>query len=489
MKLLTNPIRLQRLAGVLLAALGAASTALPATFPEPDVVLFGHVAFDERTLTGADDVVIQARLVPMGGALVETRLGILADDLYSLRLPIDNSAPVTRPTASLVGDTLYLTVIYNGQVRAQVPYEIRSKGLVEQVDFGDVDTDNDDLPDGWEQAYLLGLQGGPDDDPDHDGLANRYEYAIGTHPRRVDAPHPADLTPRDNRITIAELSAYYKAWKKGDTWPLGPSPLDEENPIHIEYVTRASALWEAGEYYVQDITVPDGPPLWWVSVPAPGGAGLASDPPPGDTGGRRAGLHDGGDDEAPLEVESVLPEVFAALSPAVVTYRVTVRSGLRTYAVEDGPPAGWVVESMSAGGSYDATNHIVKWGPFFDRESREVSYTVVPDQVKPGQAFEGVGSYDGRRVTMSGRRTVMGGDPGVDLVQLRFTSESQQWSLSGRPGLEYAIQYSEDLVDWKPLTNGTADTLGQFIFVPLTPLAPQSFFRALHVEPGASGAQ
>lgn len=464
----------------------AGLTPARAGFPEPDIVLYGHVAFSGRTLTAADNVVVQARVVPMGGALVQTTLGALGNDYYSLRLPIDSSAPVSRPGASLIGDTVYLTVLQNGQVKAQIPYDILVKGTVQQIDFGDVDTDHDGLPDGWEQAYLLDLSSGPEDDPDHDGLVNREEYKVGSHPLRVDAPHPADLNLKDNRITIAELSAYYSSWKKGLAWSISPTN------IPIEYVTRASAIWEAGEYYRQDITVTNGAPLWWVSVPAPTNTGPASVTP--EPGQSHVALMDASAANPPLAVEAILPAVFAPDTASVVMFHATVTTGLRAYAVEDYPPAGWRVESVSAGGSYDPINRKVKWGPFFDRTSREMYYTVVPDRVTDGLAFTGVGSYDGRLVPMSGRRTVGATDSITGTgtgsgagSRLSFAGALAQWSVRGQPGVSYSVEHSEDLLEWKVLTNGVADAQGQFLFGPaILQSQPSGFFRASELGAGST---
>src|SRR5262245_25959196 len=51
------------------------------------------------------------------------------------------------------------------------------------------DSDGDSLPDHWEYRYLHGLEGGPDDDPDHDGYSNFLELAFGTDPLNP-AEHP-----------------------------------------------------------------------------------------------------------------------------------------------------------------------------------------------------------------------------------------------------------------------------------------------------------
>ena len=463
-----------------------AGAAVQAAFPEPDVVLFGKVKFDGRNMAKADNVVIQARLIPMGASVTQTALGTLSDEFYSLRIPIDSGTPVSRPGASVIGTVLYLTVLHNNQVRAQIPYEIREKGLVQEVNFGDVDTDADGLPDGWEQAYLFGLGANGTGDGDGDGLKNSDEYRLGTHPMKVDAPHPADLNPRDGRITIAELSAYYNAWRTEATWTLSPTP------IPIDYVTRATFLWEQGEYYTQDLNPGTGgsatAPLWWKKTSAPsspapsagGGEALA------EAGQGSAGrLRPAGDPPAvPLVVTASLPEEFVAGKTAVVRYRAEVSSGMRTYAMEDAPPAGWRVVSVGEGGVYDAEQKKVKWGPYFDRMNREVTYTVVPDRVESGMRFVGQGSYDGRLVAVGGRRGVVQ-DPVTLVGRFNLLAEPVQWSIEGSAGAKYRVDVSGDLESWSVLTNGQADGAGRFLFGPaFAPDATKNFIRAVELGTG-----
>ena len=456
---------------------GLCAGSVRGAFPEPDVVLYGKVKFDGRNMTKADQVVIQARLIPVGASVTQTTLGEISDEYYSLRIPIDSEQPVSRAGASVVGMTLYLTVLHNNQVRAQIPYELREKGLVQEVNFGDVDTDLDGLPDGWEQAYLFGLQSGAGDDPDGDGLVNRDEYRLGTHPLRLDAPHPADLSPRDNRITIAELSAYYNAWRTTNAWTLSPTN------IPIEYVTRATYLWEQGEYYKQDTNSLTGgsstAPLWWVKAAAPNSVASVRDSENAtvSTQVRRSGVT-----TPPLQVVSIFPETFLAGKPATVCYQAIPSTGMRTYAVEDVPPAGWRVESVSEGGVYDPVNRKVKWGPYFDRMPREVGYTVVPDRVGPGMQFVGVGSYDGLLVSMTGRREAVP-HPLLSEGKMVLGEDPSLWSVRGVPGARYRVEYSANLQEWSVLTNGSADGEGRFLFGPaFSPDSVLNFVRAIDLS-------
>jgi hypothetical protein len=53
-------------------------------------------------------------------------------------------------------------------------------------DLSTLDFDNDNLPDEWE--YNNNSGGGPNDDPDGDGLTNLDELANGTDPTQADSP-------------------------------------------------------------------------------------------------------------------------------------------------------------------------------------------------------------------------------------------------------------------------------------------------------------
>ena len=91
---------------------------------------------------------------------------------------------------------------------------------------------------------------------------------------------------------------------------------------------------------------------------------------------------------------------------ALVTLAVTPPTGASAYAVQDGPPNGWTVSNISASGSYDAVNNLVKWGPFFDATKRTLQYTVTPPLGSSGtQQFAGVASFDGSSIAITGSRT------------------------------------------------------------------------------------
>ena len=68
---------------------------------------------------------------------------------------------------------------------------------------------------------------------------------IGCYQFTTTVPHPAD-TNKDFVISAAEFNAYSAAWKSGQSWVTGPSP------ILAEYLTRAGYLMTNGGTYHND---------------------------------------------------------------------------------------------------------------------------------------------------------------------------------------------------------------------------------------------
>ena len=188
--------------------------------------------------------------------------------------------------------------------------------------------------------------------------------------------HQSD-TSRDYRIVIDEITAYGAAWKKGQSWATLPKP------IPIEYVTNAGYIWKTAELYHYD---PSLNPPW-----APGAFLKAS-----------------------LQFKSLgtnlssreLGNDYAPLVPQPITITVTPDSRVAVYAVEDIPPAGWVVNDVNEGGVWDDINKKVKWGPFFDNIARTLSYTATPPAGETGaKIFIGISSFDGSNQPITGEAT------------------------------------------------------------------------------------
>jgi flagellar hook assembly protein FlgD len=81
-----------------------------------------------------------------------------------------------------------------------------------------IDTDNDGLPDCWENQYFGNLNQGPNDDTDQDGLANIEEYQLGTNPDNADTDGDGISDGEEIRLGMDPLTGNY-----GVTLP--PAPL------------------------------------------------------------------------------------------------------------------------------------------------------------------------------------------------------------------------------------------------------------------------
>jgi hypothetical protein len=84
-------------------------------------------------------------------------------------------------------------------------------------------------------------------------------------------------------------------------------------------------------------------------------------------------------------------------------------------------------------------------------------------------------------VAIDGRRSVESGSALAELVRLHYANNLHEWSLVGKPGVAYLIEYSADFAEWKPLSYGTADALGRLGFTPVVEGLPRCFFRAVAV--------
>jgi uncharacterized delta-60 repeat protein len=89
-------------------------------------------------------------------------------------------------------------------------------------------------------------------------------------------------------------------------------------------------------------------------------------------------------------------------------------ANVTVYAVEDRPPSGWQLMSISHGGTFDPLTGKVKFGPFFDAEPRGFSYLAFPPPGTQGVfPFTGIASADGVNTTIAGDefRVIVGCHP------------------------------------------------------------------------------
>lgn len=188
--------------------------------------------------------------------------------------------------------------------------------------------------------------------------------------------HPADRPNIDMRILIHELTAYGSDWKVGQEWPADP------NPIPINFVTRAGYLWKGGELYSFD---PDAnPPFCWkLNVPS-----LHSHTMDGATGSSVVDRH--------FDCDTYTPG-----QPLQVTICVEPDPTIFNYAVEDQPPAGWEITNVNEDGSFDSTNHKVKWGLIELDTPKTFQYQATPPEGEIGiKTFRGIYSADGGQETI-----------------------------------------------------------------------------------------
>ena len=201
--------------------------------------------------------------------------------------------------------------------------------------------------------------------------------------------HPAEILPVDGWMTIGEVTAYVTGWKDGATWPcVGP---DQPGLVRNDFLERAVDLWLGGEHYGFDPAVTNAT-LWWVNTPAaPSEQGPVAVQPDKVAGNGTA-----------------IASMSTAYQPGtnlIVSIAVAPDSGVVAHAVEDQPPAGWIVGSISEGGFLDVARGKVKWGPFSDSNPRTLSYEVTPPANATNTVrFNGSAAFDEQQGAIAGQR-------------------------------------------------------------------------------------
>jgi hypothetical protein len=167
-----------------------------ATLPAPDNLLYGFITINGRLLTPADtNFAVEAAASVTNTALATYRMGENSSygSNYVLKIQLEELAPVQDPKASLVGDTLVLTIRSNNIVVAlgqAVTHLITERGLTRRIDIvvgaPPSDSDHDGLPDAWELAHFGSLTNGPSSDPNHKGVNLFSEFIAGTDPNNTN---------------------------------------------------------------------------------------------------------------------------------------------------------------------------------------------------------------------------------------------------------------------------------------------------------------
>jgi len=436
-------------------ALSLSPSIVRAEIPEPDNVLYGAITLGVTPVTAAStNVVVEARKTPTGPVVSSYRMGDnpAYGNSYSLEIPLEAFLPLSDTNASRVGALIYLNVRDNSGVRDTRTISVAQRGQLVRLDFTELDTDGDGIPDRWESQYFgSATSANPNADPDGDGRNNLQEFLAGTNPLVADGRHPADSDPSDNILSSVEADSYANAWLNGDTWPLLPTI------IPIAYVTRAGLLAANGGSYVFTNSPATNAPNWWVNVP------------------RAAATAQGRTNV----VNVTMPGSGTLQSPFTITVTARPDPAISAYAVEDQTPTGWEVFSISHGGAFDAANRKVKWGPFLDSGERALTYDIVPAGTAGQFTFVGSGSFDGFNLSITGNRVIRIGSI------LRWASASldganPRFVLSGQASRAYLIQVSTNLIQWQTLQTISTDATGQYVLKPANlGSSPQSFYRAI----------
>jgi hypothetical protein len=243
-----------------------------AGIPEPSQLWYGAVwnrinGQTVRLTTGL--LTWECRPVDGGPPVLLTTSLTNINDQFSFALEVP--CETLPPGFTLSANTLEITVPPRVYARTNLtldgepvflgpnasPLFSAERGQLEQVNLFlfrlDTDTDQDGLPDWWEDQYFGG-QGDPGDDPDNDGVNNLKEYQAGTNPLDDQSlfafiaitPHPAGgmqiewASALDRSYTVERSGALLEGFLPIAT---GLAATPPANVYHDETATSAGPFF------------------------------------------------------------------------------------------------------------------------------------------------------------------------------------------------------------------------------------------------------
>lgn len=190
------------------------TSGIDAKIPEPDNILYG--------MTAAGTVTVSLKINGIQIASYTMGENPNAGDFYVLRIPMDALDPA-EPGTAREGDVGYIYV--NDDTTATASTAMGGMGSIQRIDLSAEDTDQDGLPDDWEQQIIDADPNDnitslddvlPDDDFDGDGENNATEHANATDPADHLSTMIGDLDG-DKYITIADTIIALQVLSNSDT--------------------------------------------------------------------------------------------------------------------------------------------------------------------------------------------------------------------------------------------------------------------------------
>jgi hypothetical protein len=94
-------------------------------------------------------------------------------------------------------------------------------------------------------------------------------------------------------------------------------------------------------------------------------------------------------------------------SPYLVSIKIKPQSTVKAFAVEETPPSNCQASEIDNDGNLNQSQHVIKWGIFFNSNPKTLSYKLVCSEFKNKKnEFKGQASFDGSSIEIGGARRI-----------------------------------------------------------------------------------